>query len=149
MSRPGPSCTRWARIARMTTSRGWRSARRPRSTDMARIAAAAAAAGRAPAPDPRSFRDVLGRFATGVAFVAAAPGGEPAGMIVNSLASVSLEPPLVSFCPSRDSLTWSRMRRTGGFGVNVLGGHHEPFAVRAAPAGAPRFAGLDWEPGPL
>jgi 3-hydroxy-9,10-secoandrosta-1,3,5(10)-triene-9,17-dione monooxygenase reductase component len=114
------------------------------------MARAAAAAPRAPTPpDARAFRDALGRFATGVAFVTAAPGGEPAGLIVNSLASVSLDPPLVSFSPSRGSLTWKRMRRTGGFGVNVLGGHHEPFATRATPAGAPRFAGLDWAPGRL
>ena len=59
----------------------------------------------APAPDARSFRDALARFATGVAFVTAAPDGEPTGLIVNSLTSVSLEPPLVSFCPSRSSLT--------------------------------------------
>ena len=101
-----------------------------------------------PAPDARSFRDALGRFATGVALVTAAPGGEPAGLIVNSLTSVSLEPPLVSFCPSRNSLTWSRMRRTGRFGVNVLGWQHERYAIRATPAGADRFAGLDWELGP-
>jgi 3-hydroxy-9,10-secoandrosta-1,3,5(10)-triene-9,17-dione monooxygenase reductase component len=101
----------------------------------------------APAPDARSFRDALGRFATGVAFVTAAPDGEPAGLIVNSLASVSLEPPLVSFSPSRSSLTWSRMRRAGRFGVNVLGRQHERFAIRATPAGAHRFVELDWEPG--
>jgi flavin reductase (DIM6/NTAB) family NADH-FMN oxidoreductase RutF len=99
------------------------------------------------APDPRSLRDALGRFATGVAFVTAAPDGEPAGLIVNSLTSVSLEPPLVSFCPSRSSLTWSRMRRTRRFGVNVLGRQHERFANRATPVGADRFAGLDWAPG--
>jgi 3-hydroxy-9,10-secoandrosta-1,3,5(10)-triene-9,17-dione monooxygenase reductase component len=98
-------------------------------------------------PDARSFRDALGRFATGVALVTAAPDGEPAGLIVNSLTSVSLEPPLVSFCPSRSSLTWSRMRRTGRFGVNVLGWQHERYAIRAAPAGADRFAGLDWQIG--
>jgi 3-hydroxy-9,10-secoandrosta-1,3,5(10)-triene-9,17-dione monooxygenase reductase component len=109
--------------------------------------ALAAPAHQAPAPDARSFRDALGRFATGVAFITAAPNGEPAGLIVNSLASVSLEPPLVSFCPSRSSLTWSRMRRAGRFGVNVLGRQHERFARRATPAGADRFAGLDWEPG--
>jgi 3-hydroxy-9,10-secoandrosta-1,3,5(10)-triene-9,17-dione monooxygenase reductase component len=102
----------------------------------------------ASAPDARSFRDALGRLATGVAFVTAAPNGQPAGLIVNSLTSVSLEPPMVSFCPSRDSLTWSRMRRTGRFGVNLLGRQHERFAIRAAPAGADRFAGLDWELGP-
>jgi len=98
--------------------------------------------------DARTFRDALGRFATGVAFVTATPGGEPAGLIVNSLASVSLDPPLVSFCPSRSSLTWSRMRRTRRFGVNVLGCAHEPFARRATPAGADRFAELDWTLGP-
>jgi 3-hydroxy-9,10-secoandrosta-1,3,5(10)-triene-9,17-dione monooxygenase reductase component len=98
-------------------------------------------------PDTRSFRDAIGRFATGVALVTAMPDGGPAGLVVNSLTSVSLGPPLVSFCPSRDSLTWSRMRRTGRFGVNVLGRRHERFAIRATPAGADRFAGLDWELG--
>ena len=99
------------------------------------------------APDARSFRDALGRFTTGVAFVTAAPDGEPAGLIVNSLTSVSLEPPLVSFCPSRRSLTWSRMRRAGRFGANVLAWQHERFATCATPAGADRFAGVDWQLG--
>ena len=107
----------------------------------------AAPASPAPAPDPRSFREALGRFPTGVAFVTAAPDGEPAGLIVNSLTSVSLEPPLVAFCPSRSSLTWCRMRRAGRFGVNVLGREHEQFAIRATPVGADRFAGLAWERG--
>jgi 3-hydroxy-9,10-secoandrosta-1,3,5(10)-triene-9,17-dione monooxygenase reductase component len=109
--------------------------------------ALAAEAPPAPAPDGRALRDALGRFATGVAFVTAAPDGEPAGLIVNSLASVSLAPPLVSFCPSRSSLTWSRMRRAGRFGVNVLGRKHEDFARRATPAGADRFASVDFELG--
>jgi 3-hydroxy-9,10-secoandrosta-1,3,5(10)-triene-9,17-dione monooxygenase reductase component len=109
---------------------------------MARAAPAPAAA----APDARSLRDALGRFATGVAFITAAPDGEPSGLIVNSLASVSLEPPLISFCPSRSSLTWSRMRRTRRFAVNVLGRQHEQFARHATPAGADRFADLDWKP---
>jgi 3-hydroxy-9,10-secoandrosta-1,3,5(10)-triene-9,17-dione monooxygenase reductase component len=110
--------------------------------------ALAAPAPAAAAPDSRSFRDALGRFATGVAFVTAAPDGEPAGLIVNSLTSVSLEPPLVSFSPSRSSLTWCRMRRARRFAVNVLGSQHEQFARRATPSGADRFAGLDWELGP-
>jgi flavin reductase (DIM6/NTAB) family NADH-FMN oxidoreductase RutF len=97
---------------------------------------------------PRTFRDALGRFATGVAFVTAAPDGEPAGLIVNSLASVSLAPPLVSFCPSRTSRTWARMRRAGHFGVSVLGRGHEAFARRAALADTDRFSGLDWSAGP-
>jgi 3-hydroxy-9,10-secoandrosta-1,3,5(10)-triene-9,17-dione monooxygenase reductase component len=69
----------------------------------------------APAPDVRALRDALGRFATGVAFVTAAPDAEPAGLIVNSLASVSLAPPLVSFCPSRSC---SPGRGCGGRGAS-------------------------------
>ena len=109
--------------------------------------ALAAPANHASPRDPRSFREALGRFATGVAFVTAALDGEPTGLIVNSLVSVSLEPPLVSFCPSRSSLTWCRMRRAGRFGVNVLGRQHARFVARATPPGADRFARLDWEPG--
>jgi 3-hydroxy-9,10-secoandrosta-1,3,5(10)-triene-9,17-dione monooxygenase reductase component len=101
----------------------------------------------APVPAGRSFRDALGRFATGVAFITAAVDGEPAGLIVNSLTSVSLQPPLLSFCPSRSSLTWSRMRCSGRFAVNVLGRRHEGFARRATPAGADRFDALHWKPG--
>jgi flavin reductase (DIM6/NTAB) family NADH-FMN oxidoreductase RutF len=102
----------------------------------------------APAREGRAFRDALAQFATGVAFVTATPHGDPAGLIVNSLTSVSLEPPLILFCPSRRSLTWSRMRRTARFGVNVLGPQHERFARHATPPGTDRFADVDWEPGP-
>src|SRR4051794_41882744 len=91
-----------------------------------------------PQIDARSFRDALGRFATGVALVTAGLGGEPAGLIVNSLASVSLEPPLVSFAPSRGSLTWSRMRRAGWGGGDVLGRGQEGFVVGATPPGGDR-----------
>lgn len=99
------------------------------------------------APDTRAFRDALSRFATGVAFVTAAPDGNPTGLIVNSLTSVSLDPPLIAFCPARSSITWQRMRRTGRFGVNVLAREHEAFARRAIPVGADRFAGIEWELG--
>ena len=108
----------------------------------------AAPANSAPAHDARAFRDALARFATGVAFVTAAPDGEPFGLVVNTLTSVSLEPPLVSFSPARSSVTWARMRRAGRFGVSVLGRQHERFAKRATAPGADRFAGLDWKLGP-
>jgi alkylation response protein AidB-like acyl-CoA dehydrogenase/flavin reductase (DIM6/NTAB) family NADH-FMN oxidoreductase RutF len=141
-SRPAPSCTRSAPTAPTTTSRGSPSANRHHCTDMALEAPAPART-----PDARSFRDALGRFATGVALVTAAPNGKPAGLIVNSLTSASLDPPLISFCPSRSSLTWSGIRRTGRFAVNVLGHEHERFARRATPPGTDRFAGLHWKHG--
>ena len=98
-------------------------------------------------PDTRAFRDALGRFATGVALVTAAPADVVTGLIVNSLTSVSVEPPLILFCPSRSSVTWSRMRRAGRFAVNVLGRDLEAFVARAAAPGSDRFAGVAWTPG--
>ena len=102
---------------------------------------------RAAVPEARALRDALGRFATGVVLVTAAPEAELIGLVVNSLTSVSLEPPLILFCPSRSSVTWSRMRRTGRFAVNVLGRDSEAFVARAAPPGSDRFAGVTWTPG--
>ena len=67
---------------------------------------------------------------------------------MSSFASVSLRPPLVSFCPSRTSLTWQRMRSSGRFGVNVLAEDHARFVERAAPAGADRFGGVAYELSP-
>jgi flavin reductase (DIM6/NTAB) family NADH-FMN oxidoreductase RutF len=86
------------------------------------------------------LRCAFGRFATGVAFVTADVGGTPHGLIVSSFAAVSLQPPLVSFCPARTSLTWRRMRAAGHFTVHLLGERHGGFARRAAAPGADRFA---------
>ena len=96
-----------------------------------------------PGLDERSLRAAFGRFATGVAFVTTEVDGTPLGLIVSSFAAVSLEPPLVSFCPSRDSITWQRMRHAGRFAVHVLAARHGGFARRAAPPGADRFAERD------
>ena len=93
-----------------------------------------------------AFRDVLGHWATGVALITATVDDRPEGLVVNSLTSVSLDPPLIAFNPSRASMTWYRMRRAGRFGVNVLGARAVEYARRAARPGADRFEGVSWEP---
>ena len=77
----------------------------------------------------------------------ATPGGVPEALIVNSLTSVSLLPPLIAFCPSRISLTWARMARVETVGISVLGHHHAVYAARAAAPGADRFGGERWQRG--
>jgi 3-hydroxy-9,10-secoandrosta-1,3,5(10)-triene-9,17-dione monooxygenase reductase component len=93
-----------------------------------------------PELDERDVRAAFGSFATGVAFVTAMVDGAPLGLIVSTFTAVSLDPPLVSFCPARDSFTWRRMRQAGRFDVNVLRSWHAGFARRAAAPGADRFA---------
>jgi flavin reductase (DIM6/NTAB) family NADH-FMN oxidoreductase RutF len=101
--------------------------------------ALAAPANPAPARDARTFRDALGRLATGVAFVTAAPDGEPAGLIVNSLTSVSLEPPLIAFSPARRSHTWAHAGTTDDTGGAQTDARVEPWS---AAAGAAEHTGL-------
>jgi 3-hydroxy-9,10-secoandrosta-1,3,5(10)-triene-9,17-dione monooxygenase reductase component len=101
-------------------------------------------------PEPRRFRQVLGHFCTGVTVITALAGeDEPIGFACQSFAAVSLEPPLVLFCPSRRSVTWPRIERAGHFCANVLtDGQRElsrGFGTSAA-TGADKFAGLRWSP---
>ncbi len=93
------------------------------------------------------LRRVLGRFPTGVALVTAATPDGPTGMAVNSFTSVSLDPPLVSFCAARSSSTWPRIEASGAFAVNVLAEHHSEVSRRFARKGTDRFAGVGHRPG--
>jgi flavin reductase (DIM6/NTAB) family NADH-FMN oxidoreductase RutF len=96
----------------------------------------------AAAVTPDALRRAASRFASGIALVTARGG---LGLVVDSFISVSLDPPLVAFSPSRTSLTWRRMRRTGGFGVSVLDAAHAGSIHERARPGADRLAGLDVE----
>jgi 3-hydroxy-9,10-secoandrosta-1,3,5(10)-triene-9,17-dione monooxygenase reductase component len=82
-----------------------------------------------------------------VSIVTAVGPAGPAGMTCSSVVSVSLEPPLVLFCPSKSSTTWSAMRAADHFAVNVLGGDAAAVARRFATRGDDRFAGTSWRPG--
>lgn len=98
-------------------------------------------------PDDRRFRDVLGRFATGVTIITATDDGEPVGMSANAFTSLSLDPPLVLFCVTHSSTTWPRIERAGKFAINILGEHHEELSQLFALKGADRFGSTPWRNG--
>ncbi|WP_364306251.1 flavin reductase family protein [Paenarthrobacter nitroguajacolicus] len=95
--------------------------------------------------DERSLRDALGRFATGVAIISAQTASGPVGMAVNSFTSVSLDPPLIAFCPMRTSRSWAAIRRAGSFSVSVLGEHHEEVARLLASKSNNKFGTHVWD----
>ena len=67
------------------------------------------------------FRKVLGKYPTGVTLVSSMDDQGPFAMVIGSFGSVSLDPPLVQFMPAKESGTWSRIKKTGRYCVNVLG----------------------------
>lgn len=98
------------------------------------------------AEDARRFRDVLGLFATGVTVVTSLSGNEPVGMTCQSFSSVSLNPPLVMFCPAKTSRAWPLMRQAGFFCVNFLSDGQQDISNGMASRGAEKFHGVDWSP---
>lgn len=70
--------------------------------------------------DPKAFRTVMGRWATGVTVVTAHDGDADAGMTVNAFLSVALEPPSVLVSLQRDADTLPLIERSGRFALSVL-----------------------------
>ncbi|MEU7800401.1 flavin reductase family protein [Micromonospora arborensis] len=89
--------------------------------------------------DPDTFRALLRRQAASVAVVTAA-GEPPVGFTVTSLTSVSLRPPLVSFCLARSSSSWPTIAGAEHVAVHLLGADQENVARNFATSGIDRFA---------
>ncbi|MGH3880710.1 MAG: 3-hydroxy-9,10-secoandrosta-1,3,5(10)-triene-9,17-dione monooxygenase reductase subunit [Actinophytocola sp.] len=98
--------------------------------------------------EPAAFRKALGHFCTGVTVVTAMEGAEPVGFACQSFAALSLDPPLVLFCPGRTSRTWPLIERHGSFCVNVLSHDQRDVSTVFGTAGADKFAAASWQPGP-
>ena len=100
---------------------------------------------------PAVMREVLGHFVSGIVVVTAATPTGPIGFTCQSFASLSLDPPLVSFAAARTSSTWPRIREADTFCVNVLAADHQELSIgfaRSANAGVDKFAGVPWNPSP-
>jgi len=98
---------------------------------------------------PQLFRDLLGRFATGVTVLTArAADGRPFGMTANAVASVSLDPPLVLVCVDRARDTHDVLRSALRFALSVLAADQEPVSRRFAEDSSDRFAGIAVLEGP-
>ena len=106
--------------------------------------------------DPRTFRQTLGQFATGVTIIVTEVEGHVHGMTANAFTSLSLEPMLVLFCVGKKARTAGLLQTAQGFSVNILredqqalstyfaGGWKEPTPppYRFVPwEGAPRLEG--------
>ena len=99
--------------------------------------------------DPPEFRHLLGHFATGVTIITlTGRDGQLAGMTASSLASVSLQPPLVSVCIDRTAEIHPLMLDADRWMVNVLSEHQEALSRRFAEPSSDRFDGVGYTASP-
>ena len=85
------------------------------------------------------FRQVMGRFTTGVTVVTTNKDGVLGGMTVSAFASLSLNPPLVLICVDRVSHTLNLFRESKTFAVNFLTTEQVPLSRGFATPSKERF----------
>ena len=96
--------------------------------------------------DPRTFRQVLGQFCTGITIITTMQDGLPIGFACQSFAALSLDPPLVLFCPTKMSRSWQAIEASGLFCVNILTEQQLDVCARFGSREPDKFAGVDWKP---
>ena len=98
--------------------------------------------------DPAGFRNLLGRFASGVTVVTALDDeGLDSGMTVSAFSSVSLEPPLILVCIDHDAAMHSILAGGADFVVNILSAAQEEVARRFAELDGEKFTGIGFTRG--
>lgn len=97
---------------------------------------------------PHRFRHVFGHFCTGVSVITALDADEPVGFACQAFAALSIDPPLILFCPKKDLAGWPRIARAGSFCVNVLSAEQIRVARAFGTAGADKFGSVGWSMAP-
>ncbi|MCA4132498.1 flavin reductase family protein [Arthrobacter sp. M4] len=99
--------------------------------------------------DPQRFREVMGHYPTGVTAVTGiAEDGEACAMVVGTFTSVSLDPPLVAFLPTRSSFIFDRLRTANSLAINILAHDQEQLCRRLARPAPDKLGNEVWEPSP-
>ena len=94
--------------------------------------------------DVRDLRSALGQYATGVTVITAlAPDGRQIGVTANSFTSVSLDPPIVSWCQAKKAPSLPDFEATTHFAVNVLAADQHHLSRQFATPSQDKFAGVD------
>src|SRR5690606_38517890 len=94
--------------------------------------------------DPKSLRNALGSFATGVTIVTTvALDGSDVGLTANSFNSVSLDPPLVLWSLANNSGSREAFEQAEHFAVHILSAGQKVLSDQFASRGTDKFADVD------
>lgn len=96
--------------------------------------------------DALSLRKIMGKFATGVAIATCMDEAvRPVGITINSLTSVSLDPPLILFCVSKKSGTLAAFMACENFALNILGHTQKDIAHNFSRYNHDKFQNINWK----
>ncbi len=101
--------------------------------------------------DRMQFRDVMGRFATGVTVVTLSHEGMLRGMTANAFSSVSLDPAMLLVCVDEHASMYSHFQSATAFAINFLADDQQEVSQAFAARGEKEevMGGFPFRPGPL
>lgn len=94
------------------------------------------------------FRDVIGHFASGVTVITVEHDDKRYGSTASAVSSLSLEPPMVLICMSRESSTGQAIAAAGRFAINILTDEQDELAQQFAKKSPDKFHGVSAKAGP-
>ncbi|MEO0369497.1 MAG: flavin reductase family protein [Pseudomonadota bacterium] len=99
----------------------------------------------------RRLRDAFGQFATGITVITTLDqNDQPVGITANSFASVSLQPPLVSWCIDKSATRYDEFATAEYYSISILNSQQRAtsdlFAMRSWDSAL--FDEVDWFAGP-
>lgn len=96
----------------------------------------------------KDYRRAIGQFATGVAVVSCLDAkARPVGITVNSLTSVSLDPPALLWCLGDDALYREAFTACSLFAVNILGEEQAGISNYFADPERTEWGDISWNSG--
>ncbi len=100
------------------------------------------------AQENHELRNAFGSFATGITVITTLDGEKtPQGMTANSFSTVSLEPPLVSWCVGQESRLFDLFQQADHFAVNILSGNQKSTSELFASSHNDKFSQASWHSG--
>ncbi|MBX9804475.1 MAG: flavin reductase family protein [Alphaproteobacteria bacterium] len=93
----------------------------------------------------KDFRKVMGRFTTGVAIITTQHHGKPVGVTINTLTSVSLDPPLVLFCLGNKRMVYPAFFENPHCAIHILSTAQQELCKSFAHSSSQHWEGINYE----
>ncbi len=91
------------------------------------------------------FKKAVGKFPTGVCVITTSNSDKLWGFTANSFVSVSLSPPLISFCLNTNAASLEAFKNSKFFVVNILSSAQETIAKNFSQPAKDKFANINYK----
>lgn len=93
----------------------------------------------------KDFKKIMGRFTTGVAIITTQHHGKPVGVTINTLTSVSLDPPLVLFCLGKRRVVFPALHENTHCAIHILSAEQQDLCKAFAHSASHPWEGLTYK----